>query len=256
MRRVSIVIPTFKEDGIEAAVERLVSYASTLPDTVFELLLVDDSPEDYRAAIRLYIETREAGEKRKRGNEPADPRATRVRLVLGEGRGKGAAIKQGVLASTGEFVFTMDADLPVPLEHIGEFLQRLSEPGVDAVIAERPFRRNLSAPVRFVLSRGLFLFQRGLVFQSTEFRDTQCGFKAFRGDVLRALARRQIVDGGMYDIEYLYMAKLEGRHVAKVNVVPNEETRESKIRVLKSLLLDPLDLVRVKLHGMSGKYRA
>ena len=245
MRRVSILIPTFKEDRIEATLDRLTSYLRGIHGAEFEVLLIDDSSEEFRAPIRRYIEA----------HAEALAPGVRVVLVPGEKRGKGHAIKLGALASTGDIVFTVDADLPVPLEHVAEFLEVFDESGADAVIAERPFGRNVHAPLRFVLSRGLFLLQRGLVFQSSEFFDTQCGFKAFRGDLIRALARRQIVEGGMYDIEYLYMAVLDGKRVAKVKVVPNEETRESKIRVWKCLVFDPLDLVRVKLHGIMGKYR-
>src|SRR5262249_33710058 len=135
-----------------------------------------------------------------------------------------------------------------------QFMRVLEDPGTDGVIAERPFDRNLANPLRYVLSRGLFLLQRAFVFQSSEFLDTQCGFKAFRGDVIRSIASRQIVDGGMYDIEYLYMAVLDGRHIARQPVVPNPETRPSKIRVWKCLFTDPYDLLRVKATGVAGRY--
>jgi hypothetical protein len=124
------------------------------------------------------------------------------------------------------------------------------------VIGQRPFERNLAAPVRFVLSRALFVFQRAVVFQSSEFLDTQCGFKAFRGDVARALARAQIVDGGMYDVEYLYASRQAGLRIDKRPVTPRPEIRPSKINVRRAAFTDPRDLLRIKAGGLRGRYRS
>jgi hypothetical protein len=147
----------------------------------------------------------------------------------------------------------MDADLPVPLENIERFL-RLFDEGADFVVAERPSDRNLSQPVRFVASRVLFAFQRVVVFQSSAFLDTQCGFKAFRGELVRRIASQQIVNGGMADIEYLYVALRAGARPVRVSVTPNVETRESKINVKKAIVQDPVDLVRIKLRALTGGY--
>ena len=106
------------------------------------------------------------------------------------------------------------------------------------------------------MSLVLFGLQRFLVFQSTAFSDTQCGFKAFSGDLARRLARDQIVDGGMViDIEYLYAATLAKARVARVPVVWTPETRQSKINVRKAVRQDPIDLVRIKWNGLRGRYR-
>jgi dolichyl-phosphate beta-glucosyltransferase len=97
--------------------------------------------------------------------------------------------------------------------------------------------------------------QRYFVFQEDAFLDTQCGFKAFRGDVIRSLARRQIIDGGMYDIEYLYVVTRERLKVARVPVDQRPEIRPSKINAWRCLWTDPRDLARVKLRGVTGGYR-
>lgn len=244
MQRVSVLLPTFKEEGIGASLDRLTAHLSKL-DAAFEVILIDDSPEPFREAIRAYIAA---------NAECLGPKIE-VRLLEGDKTGKGGAIRAGALASTGDVVFTMDADLPIPLHHIEEFLAIFARTGCDAVIAERPFDRNLREPLRFVLSRGLFVFQRALVFQSSEFLDTQCGFKAYRGEVIRSIASRQIVDGGMYDIEYLYIATLDHRKIERVRVTPNAEIRASKINVWKCIYTDPMDLFRVKAKGIAGGYK-
>jgi dolichyl-phosphate beta-glucosyltransferase len=241
-RLVSFVIPTLREDALDETLDRLTDHLTTIAGYRFEVLLVDDSPEPYRDAIRRYVARHTLSN-------------STVRLLEGSGNGKGAANKLGVLASSGDVVFTIDADLPVPLTHVEEFLRVLEAPSVDVCIAERPLARNLNDPVRFVLSRGLFVLARVFVFQSTEFLDTQCGFKAYRGDLIRSIVRRQVVDGGMCDIEYLYAAVARGASIAKQPVTPNPEARPSKINVWKCLVTDPVALARVKVRGLRGQYR-
>jgi glycosyltransferase involved in cell wall biosynthesis len=244
MRLVSIVLPTLKEDGIAASLDALAAHVAELGDA-FELLVVDDSPDDYKRRIEDYIAAHQAR---------LAPRVT-VRLVAGPRRGKGAAVREGVLASRGDVVFTMDADLPVPLENIARFLALIDD-GADVIVGERPVDRNISQPLRFIASRALFALQRVLVFQSRAFDDTQCGFKAFRGDLARRLASRQVVEGGMVDIEYLYAAGHARARFARAAVTSVPETRATKINVKRAIVRDPIDLIRIKWAGIRGRYRS
>jgi hypothetical protein len=115
--------------------------------------------------------------------------------------------------------------------------------------------RDLTRPLRLMLSRVLSFFVHAVVFQRVVYSDTQCGFKAFRTETLRSLADKQEVDGGMYDVEYLYVARLERRKVLSVPVVALPETRPSKIKVMKCIYTDPLSLVSIKLRGALGRYK-
>ena len=245
-RVLSVVIPTFEEDELNSCLDELVAYLVSLPEEHLEILLVDDSGERWKRSILDYAE--------KNQNKHGDRLV--IRLIHGRRRGKGDAIRLGALAARGEIVFTMDADLPVPLKHIEEFVAIIDEQGADAVIGERPLTRNLREPLRYLLSRILYVVQMAWVFGSNRYYDTQCGFKAFRGNLIRELAARQMVSGGMYDIEYLYMAMLWKASVARVPVVPNAERRASKIRVVMASITDPVDLLRVKLGGLLGRYDA
>jgi glycosyltransferase involved in cell wall biosynthesis len=233
VRLVSLVIPTLREDEIGATLTALGSHLAAVRGYDFEIILVDDSAESYK---RLMDEATAAF------NARFGPKLT-ARRADGPRKGKGAALRVGVLESRGELVFWMDADLPVPLENVDRFLEVFAEGNADFIVAERPFDRNLSQPVRFVASRALFALQRAFVFQSRAFTDTQCGFKAFRGELARRIAERQVVDGG-------------GARPARVAVIPNPETRESKINVKRALVVDPLDLVRIKLGSIAGRYRS
>jgi glycosyltransferase involved in cell wall biosynthesis len=254
MPRVSLILPTYEETDFASSVERLSAAVAALATRTVtsdgpkrersEIILVDDSKPALRAAMTEWSAV-----------FSKDLAHAEVRVLEGPHRGKGAAVRVGALASRGDVVFVMDADLPIPLERIVDFTDRVENGGADVVIGERPMTRNAGDPVRFVLSRGLFAIQWLVVFQQSLFTDTQCGFKAFRGDVLRRMAAQQIVEGGMYDIEYLYMATRLGLRIERVPVVPNPESRPSKINVKRAMLRDPRDLLRVKWRGLTKGYK-
>ena len=241
---VSVVIPTLREDEIAATLTELGAHLSRLGRYDFEVLLVDDSAEPYK---RLLLEATSVF------NARFGPKLT-ARHEDGPRKGKGAALRTGVLASRGGIVFWMDADLPVPLANVDRFLATFERSDSDFIVAERPFDRKLSQPVRYVASRVLFVLQRAFVFQSRAFLDTQCGFKAFRGRLARHIASRQVAEGGMADIEYIYAALQLGARPMRIPVIPSPETRASKINVAFALVQDPIDLVRIKLQKMRGGY--
>jgi dolichyl-phosphate beta-glucosyltransferase len=238
-RLISIVVPTLEEDLVAMA-RRLDECGSALKGS-FELVIVDDSTSKRRDDERQRLRDAKL--------------RTPVRVLDGPGTGKGAAVRLGVSAARGDIVFTMDADLPVPLEHVGEFIRLLDE-GADMVIAERPLDREFDTLLRFVLSRGLLVMQRALVFHSTRFKDTQCGFKAFRGDLARTIARGQLIDGGMYDLEYIADARRMGARIKTIPVVPNAEVRESRINVWRCLRSDWIDVVKVRMKKVPEGWSA
>jgi hypothetical protein len=99
------------------------------------------------------------------------------------------------------------------------------------------------------------LIQRTLVFQGGLFEDTQCGFKAFRGPALRAITARQIINGGMYDLEYLYAAIDRKLKFDRVPVPLSGEVRASRINVWRCILFDPFDIIKLKVAGVFGRYK-
>lgn len=236
MVRVSVVVPTYDEPAVGALLDRLEPHLAPFGG---EVVIVDDSSA---AAHRALIEAASA------------PRRIEVRVLRGEQRGKGDAVRLGMLAARGEIVFYADADLGDEQFALMPRFVQLIEEGHDVVIAERRSRwqyRNLG---RFLLSIGLFAAQRFFVFNSTRFFDTQCGFKAFRAGAARLLASKQTVRGGMMDIEYLYAAVKNRMRIAQVPVPPMRELRDSRVRVLRCLVTDPADLLRVKWNGLRGRY--
>ena len=241
MRLVSIVIPTLNED-VAAPLAEVGAYLGGLRGWRFEIWVVDDSADHVRTRVSSAIRAAKL------------PENVIAELVEGPREGKGAAVRSGICRTRGDYVFLMDADLPAPVQCIEGFL-RLLERGADVVIAERVLHREFSSAARWLVSRGLLVMQRAFVFHSNEFSDTQCGFKAFRGDFLREIAREQIVKGGMYDLEYLYIAAHKHKIIEKIAIVPTAERRISRINIWKCLRRDPVDVLRVKAHGLLGGYR-
>jgi len=224
LTRVSVIVPSYNEPSLDVSLERIARFLP--PDS--EIVVVDDSD--------------------------VPPHLANARLIRGAKRGKGDAVRVGMLAAGGEVVFHVDADVDdATLALIPAFVG-LIEAGNDVAIAERRARWQYRNLARFVLSIGLFLAQRIFIFQSARFFDTQCGFKAFRRDAAQKLAALQTVGGGMYDIEYLYIAVKNGMRIAQVPVPPMRELRPSRLRVLRCLATDPFDLVRVKWNGLRGRY--
>ncbi len=241
---VSIVVPTFREYEFGKSLDLLLAHLRTLPFFEFEVLVVDDSDAKTQAELRVEIANRRAA---------LGPGMT-VHVLSGPGIGKGAAVRLGVQRAAGSVIFIVDADLPVPLRNVEDFLERMRVTGADAVVGERARDRYANSYLRHVLSRGLWLIQRTLVFHGGVFEDTQCGFKAFRGAALREIVDRQIVDRGMYDLEYLYAATRRRLDVRRVAVASSPEVRASRINVWRCLVLDPIDIVRFKVSGLFGRY--
>ncbi len=223
---------------------RLVTHLRTILAHDFEILVVDDSD----AAMQTAMATEIANLREELGAD------IDLRLFPGPRRGKGAAVRAGVRHARGSIVFLLDADVPVLLGHIEEFLETMRTTGADIVVGERARDRYAHDPSRRVLANGLRFIQRTFVFHGANFEDTQCGFKAFLAGPLRHLAERQVVEGGMFDLEYLYAAAKGHLRVERVHVTSSEEVRPSRIRLWRCAFFDPLDILRLKWAGVLGRY--
>ena len=140
-------------------------------------------------------------------------------LELEQNRGKGAAVRAGVMAARGELILFSDADLATPIEEVAKLEAELAD-GYDIAIASRAATgadiRVRQHPLRELMGRTFNAMVR--VAGLGGIRDTQCGFKLFRRDVARDLFGRSEVDGFAFDVEILVLAR--GRYrVAEVPVV-------------------------------------
>ena len=163
-------------------------------------------------------------------------------------RGKGCAVRSGMLRARGEFVFYMDADLSVPLSAVPEFLARFeSAPGVDVLLGNRQHAMSRITRRQTWLRRTMGQsFNRILkACGLASLHDTQCGFKAFRRDAAWEIFSRQTIDGFAFDVEVLLLAERLGYEIADL---PVEwiNSPESKVRILHDSLAMLRDTLRVR----------
>jgi len=182
-------------------------------------------------------------------------RAAGVPVIDEPRRGKGAAVRTGMLAARGEYVLFSDADLSTPIEEVEKLLHAIRE-GHDIAIASRGLPESNIVKhqpwYREMVGRLGNLFVRLLAVHGIA--DTQCGFKLFPRELAQKLFRAQRLTGAAFDVELLFMAQRNGLKIAEVPVtwIDSPETRFN--RVTDSL--DALkDLVRIRVNWLLGRYR-
>lgn len=200
----SVVIPVFREaDCIEKTLSEIAEHFDGAALDL-ETVVADDGSDDGTAEV-----AEKAAE--------SDERVKVVRLDVH--RGKGAAVRQGILASRGRLVLVTDADLSIPLSQYAGLRDAL-ESGADIAIGSKELgRRNgfvVQPFLRTLMGRVFNLAVRALVIRGV--LDTQAGFKLLRGDAARALAARCVLDGFACDVELLARAQRGGLTIREVPV--------------------------------------
>ncbi len=172
-------------------------------------------------------------------------------------RGKGAAVREGLLAATGRYILFMDADHSTPVSEVDKLLKVVrSKNGAPVVIGSRYLRPDsikIRQPwYRVAISR----FGNGLIrlVLLPNVKDTQCGFKLFRRDAAREIAGLLRMERFSFDMELLLIAKQLGYDVREVPV-DWYDTPGTRLRPIKSTLQTFADLVRIRTNLWRGRYR-
>ena len=233
----SLIIPAYNEErrlpptltAVNAYLDRQ-SYAS-------EIVVVENGSQDLTAVVA----------------EAFAADHPRVRLIQEHGRGKGLAVRRGMLESTGLYRFICDADLSMPIEEVAKFVPpQLDHFDVAIGSREAPGSRRYNEPIfRHVQGRVFSNLVKFLALPG--FEDTQCGFKCFRGQAAEDLFRVQMFDGMSFDVEVLYVALKRGYRIVEV---PVDWYYRSDSRVQP--LADPLrmlrDVLTIRRNWRRGKY--
>lgn len=229
-----MVIPCYDEAArLPATLERALGYLRRERPR-FEILVVDDGSRDATAEVaRAFLARERCGEV----------------IVLPRNRGKGAACRAGALVARGRHVLLCDADLSTPIEEERR-LRAALDAGADLAIGTRahPEARIVvrQAPGREGAGRLLNRLLRALGL--TDLRDTQCGFKLFRLNAARALFERARIDGFLFDVELLRLARRSGLSLAEVPVEWRNDP-DSRVRPLRHWPQVLRDMVRIRLSG-------
>ena len=235
--RLSLVIPAyFEEDGIAetvTAVEAALGHLRT--DGGFELIVVDDGSTDATAE-----RARAAG-------------ADRV-IALEQNGGKGGAVRAGVLAARGRTVAFTDADLSYSPDQVLRLLAEV-EGGWDVVVGSRKHTetRTLVTARRLREVGGRIVNAFTAFVLLGQYRDTQCGLKAFRSDVGKVIFSHSRIDGFAFDVEVFHLVERYRLTLAEVPVELTNSTR-STVHVVRDTTRLVRDLFRIRSVAHTGGY--
>ena len=229
--RLSVVVPAYGEG------RRIGTTVVALRDTLgadTEIVVVDDGSTDDTAAV-------------------AAAAGARV-ITYPDNRGKGAAVRAGMLAASGSMVVFTDADLSYPPAQVERLCAEL-ERGADVVVGSRRHigTRTLvrAGRVRELSGRVFNLFTRLVLPRS--FGDTQCGLKGFSHEAAQLIFSETQVDGFAFDVEVLWLAFYRGMKIVEVPV-ELDSADGSTVRLANDALRMIRDLVRIRRRASAGGY--
>jgi dolichyl-phosphate beta-glucosyltransferase len=237
---ISVIIPAYNEESrVRPTIEKISSYLQE-NFREFEIIVVDDGSSDNTANVIK-------GLCRNPGN---------IRVIhYPENSGKGHAVKTGVLSSRGNFLLTCDADLSTPIEELEKLFPFIHK-DFDIVIGSRGLRES-----DIVVRQPWYRERMGKTFNALVrvlvmggIKDTQCGFKLFRGDISRQLFKKSLITGFSFDVEILFLAEKAGY---KIKEVPVKwlNSPYSKVKIFQDSFRMFLDLFKIRAYWVSGKYK-
>ncbi len=198
-------MPAFNESQrIEDCLKKIPDFFQSIMPGNFEIIVVDDGSLDDTASKVSAIAAK----------------VPEIRLIsYHNNRGKGFAVRKGVLASTGKLVLFTDTDLSTPIEDYLILKEKIGE-GYDIAIGSRAIKGSVLSvhqpKYREIGGKALNLFIRLLAVKGIH--DTQCGFKLFVGDKARFIFSKCRLDGFSFDVEALYLARKLGYSIAETPV--------------------------------------
>ncbi len=235
--RLTIVIPAYQEEQrIGPTLDQLGHYLANRPAGEIEVIVVSGGSTDGTVGIARQYEKR---------------LGARLRVLdLPAAKGKGAAVRAGMREATGRFVLFTDADLAYEPRLFDDFVARL-ESGADIVIAQRTSVTEYPGLARrWIAVTSRFVFER---FITPGIGDTQAGLKAFTRTAAQDLFARQTVNGLIFDVEILVLARRRKYRVEKA-FVDWQDKPGSSIRLVRDSARALLDLLKIFWRIGWGQY--
>lgn len=246
MKKLSVVIPAYNEEyNLRTGVlDSVYDYLSRQKYS-WEILFVDDGSTD--GTVRLA--------------ESFAKSHTNFVVIKGPHRGKAGTVISGMLKATGDIILFTDTDQATPIDQIEKIIPKFNE-GFDVVIGSRVGREG--APIiRKIMASG-FSVLRNIILQ-LPYKDTQCGFKAFRSEAsteifkrLKVFSESKETTGASvtagFDLEILYIARKLKLKVVEVPVDWHHK-EGTKVNPIKDSWEGLKGLVMVRINAIRGKYR-
>ena len=233
----SLIIPAHNEEHrLPDTLNQVAAYLQA-QSYEFEVLVVENCSTDNTLAVAQAFAAQNP----------------QVRVLQNTQRGKGLAVKRGMLEACGEYRFMCDADLSMPITEIGKFIPPALT-GYDIVIASReaPGSIRYNEPIyRHLGGRGINLVIRLLALPGLQ--DSQCGFKCFTARAADDLFRVQTLDGWSFDIELLFVAHMRGYRLTEVPIHWYFQS-ESKVHAVRDALRMIGDIFTIRRNARRGLY--
>ena len=231
--KLSIVIPCYNEEKrIEKTLKTIIKYLKKKKFKL-EIIIVDDGSKDSTIdVVKKY----------------------NVRIVKNPGnKGKGYSVKNGFMHSKGDYVLFSDADLSTPIEELDNFMKHIKK--YDIIFGSRKADDShlelQQTTLRVIAGNVLPLVVRLLVLPGI--KDTQCGFKLFNKKTCMKIFKKQLIEGFIFDVELLYLAKKYNLKIKELGVYWYNDP-ESKVHLIKHSIKMFLDILKIKANDLTRKY--
>jgi dolichyl-phosphate beta-glucosyltransferase len=233
----SIIVPAHNEERrLQLTLPRIDTFLQTQPYTA-EVIVVENGSKDQTSEIvRRFAETHPY-----------------VRLIEIDARGKGLAVKAGMLAARGDYRFICDADLSMPIEEIVKFLPPIVS-GYDVMIGSREGKgaRRIGEPeYRHFMGRVNNLIVK--FFAVRDFEDTQCGFKMFTRQAAEDLFSVQQMAGIGFDVEVIFVAQRRGYKIVDVPITWYFDP-DSRMKLVQDSLRMLQEIWQIRQNWRKGVY--
>jgi glycosyltransferase involved in cell wall biosynthesis len=233
----SIVIPAHNEARrLPATLEQAFAFLDTQPYASEVVVVENGSRDDTLGIARKFQSGRD-----------------NMQVLQMDQRGKGRAVRAGMLAAHGDYRFFADADFSMPVSEVNRFIPP-ALPNVDIAIASR------EAPGAVRIGEPAYRHMVGRVFNMAVritalpgLQDSQCGFKCFREDVVEAVFPHQTLTGWSFDVELLFIARRQGYQIVEVPISWYFNP-DSKVRVARDSVQMGLDLLSIRWNALRGLY--
>ncbi len=232
----SIILPALNEaDRLPSTLEKIDSFLQSQTYTA-EVIVVENGSQDNTLEIA----------------EGYARRFPYLRVIHEEKRGKGRAVRSGMLQAKGEYRFICDADLSMPIAEVNRFFPPMLEDAPVAIASrEAPGAKRYNEPeYRHIVGRVFNNLVRLIALPGLQ--DTQCGFKCFRADAAEVFAC-QTIDGWTFDVEVLFIARKCGYRIVEVPI-PWYFTSNSKVRVMRDSFRMAIDLLMIRWNALTRRY--
>ncbi len=236
MTKISVIIPAYNEASrIGETLRKIVRYLESKKFD-YEIIVVDDGSSDGTAEIVRGFKN------------------SRLKLLENKiNRGKGYAVRYGMLEAKKDWILFTDADLSAPIEELDNFIKFTSQ--YDVVIASRALKNSkilIRAPWYRELG-GKLINLAVQVFVLPGIHDTQCGFKLFRREAAQKIFPKQTLNNFSFDVEVLYLVRKYGYKILELPVSWSNSPN-TKVKPFRDGLRLLFDLIKIRINDLKDLY--